>query len=767
MKTAIYFVSAAILGVTMLCSCDNSGILTSNEADSPHISLTVCAGNQKMIVKADVTGAGEDSYNENLINSIHYFFFANGSADQTAVVKGSASGISETESYTELIPISTNDLNHNLFDNDRKCSLFVIANAPESMNSLLNGNPTLAQLRTATVISDLSKMPQDNFAMVYDDQIAIGSRIDKNAIDVTAEMKRLACKFTIKADVKKTISVSDGDRTVTWTASTAPDALTVTIGNILGKTTPNGFDKSKTADNDYFDSTPVRLGYTGNTGTAPDVFQQYTAVDPIYSYPMNWVFTDQHEPYLLFDMTWDYNDGTNQHQEHRYYKLVLGQQSITANDWYIITAKLTALGNLLPRDPLDVFNGLNYSVMSWNNAFSSDEAPNTPANIKAARFLMVPQTDWKVNNETECVIPISTSHPCEIVNVKVSKKAFLNKSATDVVTLNKPYDIDLDATSIGMEFTENANWTELTFHHDLHNNLDDDLDYSPYTVNFRIQHKDDHTFYKDITITQYPAIWVDNQLNSEGETDASPAKKGYLYINGSNSGSGWQTVNGAKSGLTDSNTSRYMTIIHVNQFAPGEKYIIGDPRKLTTDNLGYTGFVKADALYPISEPKTQRKLTYYYPTNESPEYYNYVAPVLRVSSGHARYSKTSYGNIKYRCASYQEDGYPAGRWRLPTEAEAMLMCFMSMEGFIPSFFSPGGTYGFADGYIVAAEGTTPTKAYHGDQTTQRNVRCVYDEWYWSQVDEELGRKHGADLTETERKTFVWGDMPRDYTITSK
>ena len=50
----------------------------------------------------------------------------------------------------------------------------------------------------------------------------------------------------------------------------------------------------------------------------------------------------------------------------------------------------------------------------------------------------------------------------------------------------------------------------------------------------------------------------------------------------------------------------------------------------------------------------------------------------------------------YRCAGYQEAGYPAGRWRVPTMAEINYIVQLSGWGVIPSLFSEssGGNGGF-------------------------------------------------------------------------
>lgn len=786
------YIYTALAGLLVLAGCKGNYIDAVQDIAGSQITLTVNTCEPQLHVKGGVDG--EDAYNENVMNTVHYFFFAKGSAS-AAVVKGSASGFAETVSHTEKIPISANDLNGNLFDTDRKCDLFVIANAPASMSTLLAGNPTLAQLRAAAVISNMDKVPQSNFVMVYDGEIQIDSRAEETAIDVTVDMKRLACKFTVKADVKRSLSTTDGSRTLTWTAATESDALTVTFGNGINKTTPAGFNKDLVEDTDYFDASPVELAHTGNTTVESTTYEQYAAVAPIYTYPMDWVFTDQFEPYFLFDMVWMYEEKVDdavvaQYPEHRYYKMVLGQQSITANDWYIVTAKLSALGNLLPRDPLVLFNGLNYSVNNWNDAFVSETAPNTPATIKTTRFLMVPKTSWDVDNEDECVIPISTSHPCEVVNVTVKKKVFFQEGYVDELgntRPNKPHDITVVDWEHGtydssFSFTPNADWSELTFNHELNNELDENLDISPYWITLTVRHPDDHSFTQNIEIVQYPAIWVDSQLNSAGEEGKS--QKGYVYVNGgqSTTSSAWYRVPGADGGASDSgsNTSRYMAVIHVNQFQPGasftfknletgvdsdvEYYMVGDPRVNEIDNLDkntssagiqWTSQNPQTTTALFNNPEGGRQIQYYYPTNTDTEHRSYVAPILRVCSGHGKMSANiPYANDEQRCASYQEDGYPAGRWRVPTMAEASLIIHLCEKKLIPNLLTSGGRYAFAGGVCLNMQ--------WGYTGTDLNVRCVYDEWYWSKVDEDLGRKHGDKLTVAERQTFVWGDVPRNY-----
>ena len=804
MRTTAKYISAAIAGILVLASCDGNEINALQGIDGPHISLTVNIGDPQLMVKSAVDG--EDTYNENLMNSIHYFFFAKGSTTSTAVVKGSASGISKTDSYTEEIPVSTADLNGNLFGADRKCSLFVIANAPESMNELISGNPTLAQLRAAAVISNMNKVPQSNFVMVYDDEIEIDSRADKTAIDVEIEMERLACKFTFKADVKKSLSTTDGSKTIYWTAAkdsemgTGEKALTVTFCNGVNKTTPAGFNKSVVKDEDYFETDPVGMSWTSEDGTGDDALYHYEADAPIYSYPMDWVFTDQFEPYILFDLVWNYDDGSSQHQEHRYYKMVLGQQSITSNDWYVITAKLTALGNLLPRDPMVLFSGLNYSVYKWNNAFQTDQ-PNTPANIKAARYLMVPQTEFEIQNETSVEIPFMSSHLCEISNITVTKKRFYRNLGAipgtwpETVNVLTNVDADDDAVAIaGFTFTIESD--KVKFEHALHNDIDQYLDHSPYTITFTLKQGDTGADLSQIiTITQYPAIWIEYEKNSA--TNKTNGKYGYAYFNNTNdvTANKWNKISGRgndmDADITDGNyssASPYMVIFHVSQFADGN-YIIGDPRVKTAVTMSsFWSTTNSNSIACQSAPakydKITRTLKDYYPTEDGADYYNYIAPVLRVTSAVGRQSYPfPYEQTKVACSSYQEDGYPAGRWRLPTAAEALFINKMANDfHMICPLYSTDQYYWCAGGYLyggvvyyntttATVSGIPPansTSTRYNDGTA--NTRCVYDEWYWSEIDKEFGWTNswsGTDYNkispDNDGKGFVWGDMPRNYT----
>ena len=94
------------------------------------------------------------------------------------------------------------------------------------------------------------------------------------------------------------------------------------------------------------------------------------------------------------------------------------------------------------------------------------------------------------------------------------------------------------------------------------------------------------------------------------------------------------------------------------------------------------------------------------------------------------YSGITYENAVKRCASYQENGYPAGRWRVPTEAEMEFVIYLSDYGKVPSLFQ-GSYYASSGRYLNYENGTYQGYANATSQYGYR-VRCVYDTWFWGE-----------------------------------
>jgi hypothetical protein len=162
-----------------------------------------------------------------------------------------------------------------------------------------------------------------------------------------------------------------------------------------------------------------------------------------------------------------------------------------------------------------------------------------------------------------------------------------------------------------------------------------------------------------------------------------------------------------------------------------------------------TGFNVADAIYGDSP----RALQWYYPTEKSTRTENMMSPSYRIST---KFGGTEFGNIskeyaEYRCAGYQEDGFPAGRWRLPTKAEVHFMAMLSANDTFAEVLFGNTVYWSANGAISVSTGNVTNSS-----NTGALLRCVYDSWYWDKVD-------GLDPNDPRRPDptqFVWGDKER-------
>ena len=169
-------------------------------------------------------------------------------------------------------------------------------------------------------------------------------------------------------------------------------------------------------------------------------------------------------------------------------------------------------------------------------------------------------------------------------------------------------------------------------------------------------------------------------------------------------------------------------------------------------------WVTAPATYPNAETYLpERKMLYYYPTNPDPLSYQIIAPKFRVSSSHSTVggaTNVEKEGAPLRCATYQEDGYPAGRWRVPTAAEIAFVQKLQKEKAIATIFVDGTYYFCSTGTIQLQN-----NAYSTTRTTG-SVRCVYDEWYWGS---EREAKVNTAVTNPEAANyylFTWGDEPR-------
>lgn len=346
--------------------------------------------------------------------------------------------------------------------------------------------------------------------------------------------------------------------------------------------------------------------------------------------------------------------------------------------------------------------------------------------------------------------------------------------------------------------------------------------YSPYDFHIVLKHKDSpQTFELDeIDVRQYPARYVEITQNPGGPgerpwldfTGATTRQYGYVIINGARNNFGG--ADGIRTGWFSSWTgdimgyteNPMMYIVNVTNLNEADAPLhIGDPRTIYIDNNlttaqeqsgGHGNIIESIEHYTYADllPRTdddttpaswstnalgwenhanvspERRLTYYYPTNETPleEYRYMVSPRFRVGSSYGNAGQSINRNdARKRCASYQEHRYPAGRWRLPTVGELTFMARLSQQNVIPPLFSDGQDYWSSHGLytVTGADVSLQIQArISGNEgkglTIKGYVRCVYDEWYWQDRNGEPDII-SFDLANSTSGDFRWGDKKKN------
>ena len=276
---------------------------------------------------------------------------------------------------------------------------------------------------------------------------------------------------------------------------------------------------------------------------------------------------------------------------------------------------------------------------------------------------------------------------------------------------------------------------------------------------------DEQSFVERVVFVQYPPIYI---IPSQSVSQS-------VFVNKYNKHSSNITYNNGKYVLAQcpgtSDSGDHMYVINVSSFNADDTfkyrdnndyaYMIGDPRVIESDiNLNNDGWDMI-AKGSWQADNSGKKLEYYYPAANNrdakePDIFRVISPKFRVASFLGGYSNgcTPEG-AAMRCASYQEAGYPAGRWRLPTTAEINFVISLQQKGAIQNIFY-GGNYYYSSTDQVQNQSTINIREIQWEQSGfTGSVRCVYDEWYWGSEPE--ARKNASFSGGYE---FTWGDAPR-------
>lgn len=732
---------------------------------------------------------GEDPYNENSLGaSVDIFFYASNADNSTPAITSLSAAVNAS-THQVIIPTSTAEL-RTIFSGHTtagsKCKVFVIANYNGStainherqtgytrseLDGLLLATPTWEN-------TDPNSNP--NFVMSGEAQLTLQGLEVTPPVSGSVDMARVASKVTFSVSVADEITVDiykvdgDGNRIHAKDPETGDplvdeegnpvyekeeavmtphkEAMTValcfanTYSTLSG--TPYISPVNETTDANLFD-------YPYRHLTASATNSGFYDAEPFYSYPQTWAAGAARQPYLKLIIPWEKRGGTATTKNY-YYKIPIPDLKMLRNNWYQIALTVSILGGE-EHTPLPV--ELQYCVAPWNNPTQS------AASVVAARYLSLSKTDFVMYNTTELSIPYVTSHDCEIVNARWSRPNY--KSNTT----------ESGNASGWLSLVEDSSSGHLIrFNHTLNNTLGRTMDVTPYTITFTIRHSDEdgHSYFRDITIKQYPGIYIEKStggnafvdgyysLVSGGRPDQGAVSRttsgfahyyhyGYFSVDNGRRVTPYGNLNGVSGGTQANNnyngaatvptSETENTRIHVTAFSANynsytyngqtKKYIIADPRiPFMSANQ-----ISSKTIEPYLTPGGSNNATTAWTQEQlnalmvGTSVDNIIAPAFMFASewGRQGNGESSFQTVAKRCATYQERGYPAGRWRLPTEAEVAFCAYLQANDFIGTLFSTG-RYWISNGTAITVSGANVSQATQDGNST----RCVYDIWYWGE-----------------------------------
>lgn len=718
------------IAVAMLASCMKVDIHPVQVDDTAMVSLTL-KSTEPVATRAN--GEAVPELNENLISSVQCFFSNDG---ENILFSARKENLNDSDGTVENLNLDISSAD--LAKLSSTCHVFAVVNCKELS---IPEDGTIAKLKSSTEIT-LSKKDntmQTSFVMVGTDSEEGLTKSD-NTLSGTVYVKRVAAKVNVILNVAKEIEVKNGDQTETWVPYFNADDKAFRMSF-------SGKEKTTIADADIVSETQ-NPAFTSNTdftvtatdfnvpGTPTNNVYAVTMQVPFYTYPMSW----EGQNNIILRLPWKQvaADGTTVVRYATYeYQIPVQYENkkLLSNNEYELTVNVGILGNLGTTVLIP-----SYQVANWGTG-------EINAELSRPRYFVVDENNVVMNNVNTYSVGFSSSDlPVTAEIISITKPNYSGRlEGVTTIYDNDEGTISVQPTSGNTNpFNVSVSNGKVQLTHTLNNDNTDKtkFDYVPYTIVVRVTSP--LGIEETITFVQYPAMYISVDLNTDYDNDDSVnGNRGYAWVNGSRS-----TLGGLDGYSTsNSNSNPNMITITTTSFNNND-YVIGDPRVETINNLDYEDWVSAPALYGTSP----RELTYYYPTNTSDAAKNMISPKFRIASSYGLTSFISMTNAKRRCASYQEDGYPAGRWRVPTAAELKYIVQLSASGYITKLFNDGGDYWAADETIYVPNYSKGTVGEGSGSSAY--VRCVYDEWYW-----------GSEKEKTEGQetltSFTWGDEPRE------
>lgn len=771
----IRYVMVGLWMATLLGSCsedlyDGDGI----DGEKGYITLRFSQP-QVAVQETRATEHGDNTLNENNINFVDLYFFPNGKSNEDAVLVEDNHAVEFDTSggdTTYFVKVRTGDTKLNeLFGSTQNgsCEVYAVANSRQELPS---ASTCLDSLRLRVLRHNFgAQLTQGNFVMQSNPEKLATVTLKDGAATGTIPMTRVAAKLQIYLNVPDTLHVynKDGSGFAVWKSDRSH--MSIVFNNGLMDYTLNGKDTSH-PDSSFYNSMQVDMHkYATMTRNTVDYDYSHT---PFYSYPFSWKETDTHVPTFIIAIPWSkLNPGTGSETygtpEITYYQvhpnMLTGK--LQSNYFYRMYMKIETVGSTDNTTPVDITPS-GYRIQPWGEVKVNTHKDVT-GDLYRYTYLVVDPTSVVLNNTSSTTLRYSSSSALtsdtKITQVEYNSYETPGQvthhtlTADDLAKLTtNRYELDYTSTPGQIRFTHNV----------------DDGTYAAKTITIQVANDDGLT--ELVTITQYPAIYMhtfpgDNAFvdgyfshvlspaSSIGDAISNWYSSGYYnsvnYGNIRTSGGSYYTYYQN----TQNVTVPYGSMVKALAQTSGGIVNNSITEITVTSFNSNNGFYEANGTkyyYQIGDPRTNANysssdLQPYLTKQEYDNYYGVywltltswgdnaakikkasntktiIAPQFFVSSGWNSSTSVTFANAQKRAATYQEAGYSAGRWRLPTEAEIMFITARQREGVIPVLFAmdSSSNYWASSGRLYRNG-----QFYDASSNAQGYMRFVYDTWYW-------------------------------------
>lgn len=746
-KYIIHIISLALL--TFFYGCSQEDIqATMKPGNSRTLTLTLTHAG----MESRATSAGVKDLNENLIDRVDLFLYPKDGTGSDAVF--SKTGITTFTSQEDGkvvinldVPMSAVEA---LFPNGATiCEAYAIVNRPTK--SAIPTNTDMASLKAIPITSPFdSKVDEEENVIEQDEFVMDGHSTNityaNDAINGSIAAERSAAKITLTiTGIEKDLTDEGGTKWIPL-----PGQMQVMFYN--GVKTSQVNTTSVPADGVYFNLVGKNgRGFTNSeveveVNGVKETQTHYNHAIPFYSYPSDWgKQTPDKEAHMVLMLPWIAEGATD--QTNFYYEVPIDDinKKLVRNTYYQIKLVVGVLGSTELNDEIVTLTP-TCILLNWG-----EEQIN--ADLDKPKYLVVDEKQVKVYNKPDCKVEYDTSDPVSVQILSITKPNYKETTAKiDNIYTYKSGGTVLSQTN---GFTLTAENGVLNLNHTLDNEISDgSFDYVPYTVKVKIYHTNASTEYvEEVEFIQYPAVYVENSFNAGGNKvdksndddgiDDGSEENGWVFVNSqtqsdysgnsNNQSNYWYTVEGFDTSSNNPN----MYIVTTTALDRSLNYILGDSRETTTYTYSQIGTGE-------SKDINNATLQKYRPTKTDRD--DYLSPKFRISSAYGQLgnNKLTLENAKKRCATYQEYGYPAGRWRLATKAELEYIAILCQFDALPiSLFGASTYWGANDRYSID---TSDGKIEAAGSSGYAYLRCVYDDWYW------------GSTPLNDKTKFTWGDQ---------